>query len=232
MLEKKDARDTRIIQSVEKNQHRETQRRAEFEAKQQTDLLREEKLAQLKACDQEEMAKKSFQLMMRRKCIQEESARKQEERRLAILEQQEDNEFRLLEHEQKKERYLDFKRELDGLRERNKDINVTRQRRREDAQREILAKDVQKKDERMEWIASERQRLFQIRRATQNEAYRCREMVKNEIMRQRVASKYDSKDLQRRMAAAMGNELFSAKILTSSTSLPNISPGQSMMDGH
>merc|ERR550532_1961698 len=111
---------------------------------------------------------------MRRKMIQEENLRKQEERRMAILEQQEETEGRLLEHEQKKERYLDFKRELDGLRAKNKEINVERQRRKEEAQREHVAEQVRKKDEKMDWLNSERRRLWQIRRATQNEAYRAR----------------------------------------------------------
>lgn len=222
MMEKKALREDKIIASVEMNQKLEQERREIFEAKQQMDLIREEKLAQNRAIEQEEMAKRSFQLMMRRKCIQEESARKQEERRLAIIDQQEETEMRLLEHEQKKERYLDFKRELDGLRQHNKDVNVQRQRRREEAKREAVGKHVQSKDEKMEWLVSERKRLHQIRRATQSEAYRCREMVKNEIMKQRVASRYSAKDLHKQMEEMMKHELFSSKVLSNSTSLPNI----------
>merc|ERR1712039_52450 len=110
-----------------------------------------DRLMQSNALRQEESAKKSFQTMMKRKVIAEEAARRSEDRRAAIMEHQEDVEMRLLEHEQKKERYLDFKRELDGLRSRNK----------------------------------ERQRLWNLRRYQQSEAYRAREQVKNEIMRQR-----------------------------------------------
>merc|ERR550532_123339 len=135
---------------------------------------------------------------MRRKMIQEENLRKQEERRMAILEQQEETEGRLLEHEQKKERYLDFKRELDGLRGKNKEINVERQRRREEAQREQVAEQVRRKDEKIDALNVERRRLREIRRQAQSEAYRARELVKNEIMRQRVTSKYDSKLLESR----------------------------------
>merc|ERR1719284_2184088 len=108
---------------------------------------REERLMQARALEQEEGAKKAFQTLMRRKVIQEDAARKAEERRLAILESQEETELRLLEHEQKKERYLDFKHELDGLRAKNKEINVERQRRREEASREAVADQVRKKDE-------------------------------------------------------------------------------------
>merc|ERR1712025_1429501 len=117
---------------------------------------------------------------MRRKCIQDEASRKLEERRMSIIEQQEETERRLLEHEQKKERYLDFKRELDGLKEKNKMINVERQRRREDAKREETAEAVAKKDEKMDMLSNERERLWQIRKATQVEAARAREALKNE----------------------------------------------------
>merc|ERR1719386_146699 len=169
---------------------------------------------------QEQAAKKSFQTMMRRKVIHEEATRKNEERRDCIIEQQEETECRLLEHEQKKERYLDFKRELDGLRTKNKEINVERQRRKEEAHRESVAEQVRRKDEKTEWLASERRRLWQIRRATQSEAYRARELVKNEIMRQRVASKFNSADLAKHVDVHLQHDLFTPKILASSTSMP------------
>merc|ERR1719498_670687 len=181
---------------------------------------REERLAQTRALDQEESAKKSFQLMMRRKLIQDDAARKAEERRDAIIEATEDKECRLLEHEQKKERYLDFKRELDGLRLKNKEINVERQRRKEEAYRENVAEQVRRKDEKMEWLQSERKRMWQIRRATQTEAYRARELVKNEIMRQRIASKFNAKDLAVHVDAHLKHDLFTPKILQTSASMP------------
>merc|ERR1712151_1063924 len=82
--------------------------------------------------------------------------------------------------EQKKERYLDFKRELDGLRGKNKEINVERQRRREEASREHVAEQVRKKDEKIDALNNERRRFYEIRRNAQSEAYRAREIVKNE----------------------------------------------------
>ena len=42
------------------------------------------------------------------------------EKRLRKLGKRQETEYRLMEHEAKKERYLDFKRELDGLRGKNK----------------------------------------------------------------------------------------------------------------
>merc|ERR1719183_2016278 len=167
--EKKDVRDLRIYQSMENNAEIERKRREDFEERQRAEMVREERMSQARALEQEDAAKKSFQLLMRRKMIQDEAARKAEERRDCIVEQQEETESRLLEHEQKKERYLDFKRELDGLRLKNKEINVERQRRKEEHARETVAKGVRDKDEKMEWLQSERERLWQIRRATQTE---------------------------------------------------------------
>lgn len=220
MEQKKEQRDLRIIASVEANQELERQRRADFEERQRMESIREERLAQDRAVQQEESAKKSFQLMMKRKYIQDESNRKLEERRNAILEELEESEQRLLEHEQKKERYLDFKRELDGLRGRNKEINVERQRRREEAYREDVAEQVRKKDEKIEWMASERNRIRSLRRAAQTEGYRCREIVKGEIMRQRIASQFDSKALQKKMEQLMSHDLFGPQALKSSMSMP------------
>merc|ERR1712084_50449 len=101
--------------------------------------------------------------MMRRKVIQEEATRRAEERRTEIVEHQEAIEYRLLEHEQKKERYLDFKKELDGLRSRNKGINVERQRRREESMREMVAEQVRKKDDKIDMMNNERRRLWDLR---------------------------------------------------------------------
>merc|ERR1719440_1831186 len=193
---------------MENNQEIERKRRSDFEDRQKAEQIREERMAQARALEQEEAAKKSFQLMMRRKLIQDEAARKAEERRDTIVEQQEETETRLLEHEQKKERYLDFKRELDGLRSKNKEIDVERQRRKDEAHREHTADQVRKKDEKMEWLASERKRLWQIRRATQTEAYRARELVKNEIMHQRVKSQFNSKDLAVHVDKHLQHDLF------------------------
>merc|ERR1712137_804612 len=164
------------------------------------------RLMQARALEQEESAKKSFQTMMKRKVIAEEAARKAEDRRMAILESQEETEMRLLEHEQKKERYLDFKKELDGLRTHNKSINVERQRRREEASRAQVAEAVRKKDEKIDMMNNERKRLWQLRRAAQSQAYAAREMVKNENM----------------LATLMQHELFTPKILQTSTSMPVI----------
>ncbi|CAL1154425.1 unnamed protein product [Cladocopium goreaui] len=219
MRERKDARDMKIYKSILANQHFEQKRRDDFEKKQQDEASREERLLQAMAEKQEENAKKSFQTLMRRKVIAEEGAKRAEDRRQAILDQQEETEYRLMEHEAKKERYLDFKRELDGLRAKNKEINVERQRRREDAEREAIAEAVKKKDEKIDHLNAERQRMWELRKAAQAEAYKARECVKEEILKQRIESKFNSKKVEGKLGTLMQSDLFSAKILQS-TSVP------------
>eukprot|EP00928_Gymnodinium_smaydae_P070126 TRINITY_DN54051_c0_g1_i1.p1 TRINITY_DN54051_c0_g1~~TRINITY_DN54051_c0_g1_i1.p1 ORF type:complete len:567 (+),score=167.90 TRINITY_DN54051_c0_g1_i1:130-1701(+) len=224
MRDKQEARDLRIYQSIQNNLEIEQRRREEFEERCRQDALREERLAQVSAERQEESAKRSFQLMMRRRCIQDEATRRAEDRRNGILERQEETELRLLEHEQKKERYLDFKRELDGLRSKNKEINVERQRRKEEALREKVAEEVRRKDEKTECLQSERQRLWQLRRSAQSEAYRAREIVKAEIIRQRIASKYDSKKVARQLSGLIKQDIFHPQVVHGSTSMPSLRP--------
>ena len=223
LRERKEARDMKIYHSIQANQEIEFKRREDFDRKQAEENEREERLMQALAAKQEESAKKSFQTMMRRKVIQDEANRKAEERRATILDQQEETEYRLMEHEAKKERYLDFKRELDGLRAKNKEINVERQRRREDAEREAIAEAVKKKDDKIDHMNAERQRMWELRRAAQAEAYKARAQVKDEILRQRIASKFDSKRLEVKLESVMQSDLFSAKVLQSSHSMPSLS---------
>jgi len=218
-------RDERIYASIQANMDIENQRRQEFENKQLDEEKREARLAQARAMQQEEGAKRSFQLMMRRKVIQEEAAKRSEDRRQNIVDHQEEVEYRLLEHEQKKERYLDFKRELDGLRSRNKEINVERQRRREESMREMVAEQVRKKDDKIDAMNNERRRMWHLRRHQQNEAYKAREQVKGEIMKQRIRSKFDSKAVEKQLHQLLSKDVFSEKILGQSTSLPTLRPG-------
>merc|ERR1712238_32538 len=157
---------------------------------------------------------------MRRKVIQEEATKRAEDRRGEIIDHQEGIEYRLLDHEQKKERYLDFKRELDGLRTRNKEINVERQRRREESMREMVAEQVRKKDDKIEAMNAERTRLWGLRRYAQSEAYRAREHVKGEIMKQRISSKFNSKALQKKLDTLMQQDCFNERILGNSSSMP------------
>jgi hypothetical protein len=197
--EKQSLRRKRVELAEKANKEMEDKRRKELAEKMRLEQERTEHLAQVRALEAEEMAKRSMQQMMRRRVIADEAARKAEDRRLAILELQEETEMRLLDHEQKKERYLEFKRELDGLKEKNKEINVERQRRKEYAAREMVANQVKRKDEKIDALNVQRKKLFELRKQQQTEAYKARELVRSEIMRQRIASKYNSKLLERKM---------------------------------
>eukprot|EP00747_Dinoflagellata_sp_TGD_P188368 gnl/TRDRNA2_/TRDRNA2_47291_c0_seq1.p1 gnl/TRDRNA2_/TRDRNA2_47291_c0~~gnl/TRDRNA2_/TRDRNA2_47291_c0_seq1.p1 ORF type:complete len:537 (+),score=182.11 gnl/TRDRNA2_/TRDRNA2_47291_c0_seq1:134-1744(+) len=227
MREKKEAKDLKIYQSMEANLELEAKKRRDFDDRCAQAAEREERLSQARALQQEESAKRSFQLLMKRKNIHADAMQKAEDRRNAILEQQEETECRLLEHEMKKERYLDFKRELDDLRCKNKEINVERQRRREEHQREVVAEQVRKKDEKMEMMKNERNRLWQLRRAAQNQAFTAREQVKFQVNQQKIRSKYDSTAVEHTIGKHMKHDLFTDKILTTSASQPTLrkSPG-------
>lgn len=219
MHEKKDAKESRIRQSIANNNAIEDQKRMEYEDRQEKEHARDERLAQARALQQEEGAKRSFQLMMKRRCIADEANRRNEDRRNAILEHQEEMEHRLMEHEQKKERYLDFKRELDMLKGKNKEINVLRQRRRDDHRREQIAEQVQRKDEKMAMMSAERNHLWNLRRMAQSEAMKAREAVKQNIMNMRIKSKYDSRQVAGQLNEIMSHEIFNPGIVQS-TSMP------------
>merc|ERR1711920_219004 len=104
----------------------------------------------------------------------------------------------------------------------NKEINVERQRRREESLREIVAEQVRKKDDKIDAMNNERRRLWQLRRHAQSEAYRAREQVKSEIMRQRIRSKFDSKALEKKLESLMAQDCFTDKILGGSASMPTL----------
>merc|ERR1711870_74927 len=110
----------------------------------------------------------------------------------------------------------------DGLRGKNKEINVERQRRKEEAKRESIADDVRKKDEKIDCMRSERQRLWQIRMTAQMEAHRARELVKSEIIRQRVRSQFDSRILSKKVTTLMNQDVFHPKVVQTSHSMPTL----------
>jgi len=220
---KKGERDARVQQSVEKNTMLERQRRQDYEDKQERARQREERVAFERALQLEETAKQSFQQMMRRRLMQETAARKHEDRVATILENQEHVEQRLLGHEGKKERYLDFKRELDTLRLQNKEFNVKRQRRKEDNHREEVAEKVRTKEEKMEAMAFERQRLWEIRRQAQAEAHRTRQDVKQQILHQMVRSKFNARVVEASLDSALKNDFLQPTLITCA-SAPTLRP--------
>lgn len=190
------AKEERVMKSINKNRELDKKRKEELVKKLVDDQQRDERLAIVKQEHMEEAAKKSFQLMLRRKIIQDESQRKSEERRDEMMAQQSELNRRLREHEEKKKRYHEFRKELESLREKNKQLNVDRQRKKEMYLRDLYAQRVTEKDSKIETLFAERQELWGFRRKMALESQKSRDFVKKSIMEMRIKSKIDSKKLE------------------------------------
>merc|ERR1719426_972 len=127
-------------------------------------------------------------MMLKRKCIADEAAEQVEQKRNNMLEHMENVENRLMDHEMKKERYLEFKRELTSLKEKNKELNVQRQRRRQEHRRELLAESARQKATKMDFVQLERQRLWDDRRRTALMSQAYRDRVREIVHNQKLAS--------------------------------------------
>eukprot|EP00397_Hematodinium_sp_SG-2012_P010292 GEMP01010402.1.p1 GENE.GEMP01010402.1~~GEMP01010402.1.p1 ORF type:complete len:514 (+),score=157.84 GEMP01010402.1:340-1881(+) len=200
----------------------ESKKRDEYQERQVQEIERDRKLAFTKALQQEEGAKKSFHLMMKRKQISEDAQRKFEDRRQALTESRIQIEHRLLIHEHKKNRYLDFKRELDGLKEKNKEINVARQRRKEEHLRGEVEDLIEKKTAKIDAVKQERDKLWGLRRSAVIASQAAREDVKTTVMAMKVRSKPQPKILEKQVNSILANELFSPKVLQMSHSMPRL----------
>ena len=225
------AKEERVAKSMAMNRDLEKARKEDLVKKLAADRERDERLAIVKQEHIEESAKKSLQLMLRRKIIQDESQKRSEERREGILAQQADLERRLKEHEAKKQRYMEFKQELEALKEKNKQLNVERQKKKEMYLRETYARKVVEKDSKIDTIFAERQQLWELRRKTALESQKSRDFVKKSVMEMRIKSKVDSRKLESFVSQALdridpGNinrmnlvdRLFAAEDLASITS--------------
>lgn len=227
-LEKKAAREARTALAADLSRSLECQRREALEEKERVSSLREQRRARGKAEEEEEMAKRSFQVMVRRKVVEEETARRSEERRAANSERKSETEARLENLEQRKEKHIHLKREVESLRATNKEMNIARQRRREEARQECLAAELRQKSEKADRLASEKRALWQARQDAAAEAQQCREALKSEILRRKISRKYSADGLFTQM-----NEIFAttalapSKTLSSRMSLPDIACNRS-----
>merc|ERR1719161_2958677 len=191
------------MKSMQNNLDLERQREQDFNDRLEHDRERNEKLALERRLFQEQAAKKSLQMLLKRRSIAEESNRQLEEKRQQTLEHMEEVENRMLEHEMKKQRYLEFKRELDHLKEKNKELNVERTRRRQEFKRETTAESCRQKTMKADMTVLERQRLWDERRKTALLSQQARDDMRGEIMRQKIKSQFDSN-----VAKKMLNEIF------------------------
>merc|ERR1719313_3152894 len=203
MEERAAAKNGRMEKSMQNNFEIERQREQDFNDRMEADRMRNEKLALERRLFQEQAAKKSLQMLLKRRAIAEESNRQLEEKRQETLEHMEEVDNRMLAHEMKKQRYLEFKRELDHLKEKNKELNVERTRRRQEFKRESTAEAARQKTMKADMTILERQRLWDERRKTALLSQQARDDIRGEITRQKIKSQFDS-----RIAKNMLNEIF------------------------
>ena len=122
--------------------------------------------------------------------------KKAEERRMIINQQQENIDERLKQYNAKRERFLAFKRELEHLKDVNKQMNVHRQRKREDFHREQVANEVVNKDQRVQLIRNQKLKIWEQRRNKSAHERLIRETVKSQVMEMRIKSRVDSNKIK------------------------------------
>lgn len=215
------AKHARIQLSIDNNMEIERQKEQDFQDRCLQDMERQNRLDEEKHLFQEMAAKRSLQLQLKRKNIADESSRKLESRRQELLDHQDAVDRKLAEHDSKKERYLEFKRELDGLKDKNKELNVDRMRRRMDHRRDVVAETCRQKTTKGDMMMLERERLWNERRQTALLSQMAREKVKETILNQRIKSKFSSAMLQNELSAIFNDKRLNPKMQHSS-SLPNL----------
>jgi hypothetical protein len=209
--------------SMANNMAIEQKREDDFSERMEMDRQRNEKLALERRLYQEQSAKKSLQMLLKRRAIAEESNRQLEENRQRTLEHMEEVDNRMMEHEMKKHRYLEFKRELDHLKEKNKELNVERTRRRQEFKRESTAESCRQKTMKADMTVLERQRLWDERRKTALLSQQARDDIRGEITRQKIKSQFDSKIAKNMLNEIFATEQFNPKDASQSMpSLPKI----------
>merc|ERR1719310_581397 len=223
MEERAAAKNNRMEKSMANNMAIEQKREDDFNERMEMDRQRNEKLALERRLYQEQAAKKSLQMLLKRRAIAEESNRQLEENRQRTLEHMEEVDNRMMEHEMKKHRYLEFKRELDHLKEKNKELNVERTRRRQEFKREATAESCRQKTMKADMTVLERQRLWDERRKTALLSQQARDDIRGEITRQKIKSQFDSKIAKNMLNEIFQTEQFNPKDATQSMpSLPKI----------
>jgi len=226
MRDKKQFKEDRIALSMSNLNKRTDEKYEQFRAKQNLEHAREERLRNLSILKQEEGVRNGLQMQMKRKSIADEANRKLEERRQNIVDHQAQVEHRLMLHEMKKERYLEFKAELESLRERNKAINVVKQRRRDDQKREDYAAQARRKNDKCEMLRHERQFLWGLRRSTGQAISKANEEIKALMTKMKLKSSYDSRVVESEMRRIFKRKAFLTDFSTVQ-SLPDLNLGGS-----
>jgi len=197
LREKKADKDAKIQAALSKDEAIREEKRRAYEEKKERENTKEEMQAQRRALQQEESAKRSFQLMMKRRIAADEAKRKQEEFQHNVQEHQRQVDERLKEHQAKQQKYLQFKRELDALKENNKEMNVERQRRRDAFRRAQLQADLNSKLGKATALEMERAHMWNERKQMIVAAQLQRRKIKEQIHQMHLKSSFSSDQIVR-----------------------------------
>merc|ERR1719261_409011 len=211
---KVDAKNDRIQKSIENNMMLAQQKEEELEAQIASNMERQARLDEEKMLAQQQAAKRSLHMYLKRKEIADNAAKEQEDRRQEVLQKMEEVEARMMDHDMKKERYLEFKRELDMLKEKNKELNVQRMRRRQEFRREQLAEQARQKAAKADFVQLERQRLYDDRRRTASVSQAYRDRVREIVHTQKLESKFDSSAVEGALLQVFSDPSFNPKTNT------------------
>lgn len=149
---------------IERLQQFELWRHAENAKRRASEEKRRERLQSEASQRQEEAAKRSLQAMMKRQLREAETCQREAARTSVLAKRQEARERRAEERKMQQMKQRELQRELSSLRDINRAMDIERQRRREETQRETFEEALRRKCERAELVAQEKQRLWCARR--------------------------------------------------------------------
>lgn len=198
--------EARVVKSIEKSQLLENERKNAIISKLVYEKERDQKLLHSRQSQSELIAKKSLHQLIRLRTMHEENEKKLDQKRRSILHQQSSTNQRVAAHEQNQQRYYEYRKELERLRSRNKELNVERQRRKEKYLRDMYAARVIEKDAKVETMNAQRQRLWEQRRRAASMSQQTRDHVKQLILDMRMKSKMDPERLQEYIDVALNGD--------------------------
>uniref|UniRef100_A0A0G4HX80 Uncharacterized protein n=1 Tax=Chromera velia CCMP2878 TaxID=1169474 RepID=A0A0G4HX80_9ALVE len=207
------AEDRQRMETLDRKKHEKTmdlRRKKEEKERMLRDAAEKDAQLQRDAIQQEQNAKKQFQLMMKRKLAADEARRKLEDFQNSVLDHRQQVESRLQQHELKRKKYLEFKKELEGLKGRNKEMNIARQQRRENFRREQMAESLALKMAKAKVLEYEKTMLWNERRKVVAESNRQRELVKDRVAHMKEKSNYSARELEEMIRALSSPHRFSA----------------------
>jgi hypothetical protein len=159
--------------------------------REEQDRERTRRMNELHEKQAEATAKRQLEVLIKRKFIKDENRRKCTERRNQIVKKENATNQRLDEFHQKRMEFLQFKHELENLKDKNKQMNVERERRAKEFKRNQTAQEVISKSKRSNAFSMYRNQQATARRVRNHEEQRAREFVKSTLMDMRIKSNID-----------------------------------------